>query len=198
MHALVAIAGVLLVGTLSPGPNNLVVMRQAARGGWGAALPAMAGIVAGSAFLLTVVFAASVSTLGAAPQLLAVVTVAGCLYLTFLGGQLIRGGSGAATEAVDRALPAGTAGLFLFQFLNPKAWAITITVVASVPSELGPAALPALIGLAAVISAASLALWGSLGVVITRHRRWPAWRTRFDRALGGLLIGASIALLVGW
>ena len=45
MEALISIVGLITVGAITPGPNNLVVMQTAARRGFVGALPDIAGIV---------------------------------------------------------------------------------------------------------------------------------------------------------
>jgi hypothetical protein len=58
MNALMAVAGFITVAAVTPGPNNLVVMRTAMRAGILGALPAIAGVVVGGIVLL------SLATLG--------------------------------------------------------------------------------------------------------------------------------------
>ncbi len=92
-------------------------------------------------------------------------------------------------------LPAGTAGLFGFQFVNPKSWILVLTVAAAAPAEGGPLAQFArLAPLFAVIPAAALLLWAALGVAAKglAGGRGGAW---LDRALGGLLVVSALALL---
>ncbi len=57
MEALIGAAGAIAAAALTPGPNNFVVMRTAARGGLAGALSAIAGVVLGSLALLAVVVA---------------------------------------------------------------------------------------------------------------------------------------------
>ena len=57
MNTYYAVAALIALGALTPGPNNLVVLGAGARGGLWAALPPIAGIVAGSLAMLAVVAA---------------------------------------------------------------------------------------------------------------------------------------------
>ena len=52
MYRLFAVCGLLCVAAITPGPNNLVVLRASSQGGIRAALPAIAGIVLGGLLLL--------------------------------------------------------------------------------------------------------------------------------------------------
>jgi threonine/homoserine/homoserine lactone efflux protein len=252
MEALIGAAGAIAAAALTPGPNNFVVMRTAARGGIAAALPAIAGVVLGSLVLLGVVVAGAGAAFDAVPHLRVALTIAGCLYLVYLGVRLLRGGSGggkeraparapqdaqdgkhmenvqAARETSQAAksqerLPAGVAGLFGFQFLNPKSWVLVLTATAATPAGSGGLArFGGLAVLFAVIPTACLLLWAALGkataVAATtepgtaKHERAEAGLERdprgaaggrsgrarawLDRVLGALLIASALLLLV--
>ena len=175
MNGLIGAAGALAAAALTPGPNNFVVMRTASRRGLAGTLPAIAGVVLGSLAMLAVVVAGAGAASAAEPRLPAALAVAGCLYLVFLGARLLAGGadSAAASRPVRQArpalretLPAGTAGLFAFQFVNPKSWILVLTVATAAPAQGGPLARFArLAPLFVVIPAAALLLWSALGSV---------------------------------
>jgi threonine/homoserine/homoserine lactone efflux protein len=213
MEALIGAAGAIAAAALTPGPNNFVVMRTAARGGVRGALPAIAGVALGSLALLAVVVAGAGAVFDAEPRLRAALAVAGALYLVYLGARLLAGGSGggsAGGPARAEELPAGVAGLFGFQFLNPKSWVLALTATAATPAGWGALArFGRLAALFAVIPTACLLLWAALGAATaaTRKRlsggtggerphaggRAGAW---LDRALGGLLIASALLLLM--
>ena len=108
----------LLIAAITPGPNNLVVMRAAARNGWKTALLPVAGVVAGGLVLLLVVVSGAGSVFSTWPWLRGAIEAGGVLYLVWLGTRMI---AAAGREADSTALPGGFAGLFGFQFLNPRA-----------------------------------------------------------------------------
>jgi threonine/homoserine/homoserine lactone efflux protein len=198
-QTLLATTGLLLAGAITPGPNNFVVLREAARGGWRGALPAIAGVVAGSLALLLLATGGAGAALAAVPRLAPAIATAGGLYLAWLGIRLIASrprGDGEESAASD-GLPAGTWGLFVFQFLNPKAWLLALTVTASVQPELGTVrALPTLAVLFAVVPALCLGLWAWAGVALARRLERPEVRIRLDRTMGSLLSASALLLLI--
>jgi threonine/homoserine/homoserine lactone efflux protein len=199
--ALAGAAGLLLAGAITPGPNNFVVMREAARAGWPGALRAIAGIVAGGLALLAVVVAGAGAVFAAEPALAAVTTAAGCLYLAWVGVRLIAAAGRPEEDEVGpeggRGLPAGVRGLFVFQFLNPKAWVLVLTATSAARSQGGLAALAGLAVLMVAIPAVCLTLWSAFGLLMTRRLRSPAVRAWFDRSMGGLLVVSALLLLAG-
>jgi threonine/homoserine/homoserine lactone efflux protein len=194
-----------------------VVRRAAAGGGVRGALPAIAGVVLGSLALLAVVVAGAGVLFTAVPLARGVLAVAGCSYLVWLGARLLLAGrgearpdppaNGAAAPVEPRhqaprgdALPAGVAGLAIFQFLNPKSWVLVLAATAAAPVALGPLSLFLRLGLLVLfIATGSLLLWALLGAGLERvlgQRREREW---IDRGLGALLVASALALLVeGW
>jgi len=193
MNSLLAVAALLSVAAITPGPNNIFVLRTAAHGNLMKALPAVIGIVLGSVTLLAVVVAGAGAALTAWPALGAVVGTLGALYLVWLGFRMI---ASAGVEGLASNLPAGVFGLFLFQFLNPKGWVMVLTVVAAGREKDALDTFLRLAPLFACISAICLLLWAALGSVLSGFLARPAARRWTDRMLGALLIVGAVLLLI--
>ncbi len=192
LSALIAASGLLLVATLSPGPNNLVVLRTAAQGGIAAAWPSILGIVLGGVTLLGVAITVGASA-SAWPQARTVIAVAGAIYLGWLGLRLLHA---RGDEHASAALPAGITGLFCFQFLNPKSWVMALSLVAAFPPLGMVQTLAWLIPLFLLIPTASLLLWALLGQQLATHLRNPGLRRRVDRIMGLALLASACLLLL--
>ena len=193
---ILAVAGFITVAAITPGPNNFIVMAAAARGGWTAALPPIVGVVAGSLVLLALVWAGAAVAFEALPTLRLLLTIAGALYLTWLGGQLIwqsdrTGGSEAGAAG---GLPSTAPGVAAFQLMNPKAWVLIVTAAAALAGE--SAAPYALAGLLAVISTLCLGLWAYAGSAIAGWLRKPGARAWFDGVMGSLLVASAVLLVL--
>lgn len=191
MSSLVAIAGVLLIAAISPGPNNLVVMRAAARSGFTHALPAVAGILLGSVVLLAAAVAGVGVLLAKWPLLGALIGIGGGLYLVWLGLSLLLV---ANVDGAEPELPAGVAGMFGFQFINPKAWMIVLSIVSSAQAGSALDTFTRLAPLLVCVSLACLSLWAAFGSALSGYLIRPNVRRWTDRILGALLI-LSAALL---
>jgi threonine/homoserine/homoserine lactone efflux protein len=199
VEALIGVAALIVVAAITPGPNNLVVMQAAARGRAAGAVPAIVGIVLGSLALLAVVVAGAGAAFEVEPRLRTALAVGGCLYLSWLGLQLVvrtfRADTG-PTRVLAKPLPAGILGLFGFQFLNPKSWVMVLTATAAGQSSAGVlATFLRLSVLFVVIPAICLALWSSLGFAMARVLERPTVRRWFDRGMGLLLVGSAALLL---
>ncbi len=206
MDPLVAVAGFVAVAAITPGPNNFIVMTAAGRGGFPAALPAMAGVVAGGLGLLVVIWSGAGAAFAAVPQLRLVLVAAGALYLAWLGAVLIWRARGSGTgldqpaghrRAGGGGLPSTMLGVAAFQFMNPKGWVLVATAAAALSAGgTGLAALATLAALLIAIPSVCLILWAGAGAAIAGWLGRPAARRRFDRAMGALLIASAALLLL--
>jgi len=188
-----SIALFLFIATITPGPNNLVLMRAAARNGWTGALPALIGVVSGGLVLLVAVASGAGSAFSAWPWLRVSIELGGVVYLVWLGVQMF---VSAGRDTAVTSLPTGLFGLFCFQFLNPKGWVMVLTVVAASNTTGAIDAFRRLTPLFVAIPTPCLLLWAGLGGVLARHLTSPMVRLWTDRLLGALLILAALLLFV--
>lgn len=194
-RVVLATAGIVAVGALTPGPNNLIVLDHAARRGFARALPAVIAITCGSVALILVVAGGAGAVLSGSHWLHFAATVAGCAYLCWLGMGLLVRSSGVAARppGLESERPWN---LFAFQLVNPKGWAMALTASTALEDcrSLG-AALTDLAALFAIIPAACLLLWCAAGASLTRQLERPRTRLAFDRSMGALLLASAIALV---
>jgi threonine/homoserine/homoserine lactone efflux protein len=187
-----AIVALFLVAAITPGPNNLIVLRTSARAGFSGAMITIASIVAGSLVLLTAIIAGLGALVGQWPLLRVLIGAGGALYMIWLGLCLILRRRSASH---DRELRAGAFGIFAFQFLNPKGWLMMLSAVAASPAHNSLATFLFLAPLATGISTLCLLSWAGLGRVLSSQLHRPAVALWIDRVLGALLIASVLPLL---
>lgn len=200
MSALLIGAGVIAVATITPGPNNLLVMRIAARSGFVSALPAVAAIVAGGLGMWAMVAAGASTAFQTVPHLYALMTLAGGAYLCWMGARLVL----ETLRPPEKRVPTPTSvrqgsvvALFCFQFVNPKSWVLVLTVTAVVGNGAEPLRTSLVLAAAfTVISALCLALWCAMGVSMMRHLDTTAARNWIDRVMGALLFASALLLVL--
>ena len=200
METLIAVAGIVTVASITPGPNNFVVMAAAVRGGYVAAVPAMLGVVVGALALILLVWAGADVVFDAMPVLRQLFLTAGVGYLICLGAMMLWQSRPSANSGSDRApdlLPQTMVGLASFQVVNPKAWVLVLTATTAISSDIpSPNSLWLLALIFIPISSLCLSLWALAGVSISSGLGKPVFKRWFDRLMAALLIPSAAALLV--
>lgn len=191
MPSILPIASLLLLAAIMPGPNNLVMVRAGSLGDARAALSAMAGVVLGGAVVLVLTAAGLGVLLARWPLLRTFIAVGGATYLIWLGWRLMHPQAGVDGKST---LPAGAAGLFAFQFLNPNAWVMMATVTSHLPDGGMAAAVFRLVPLFAGISLVCSLLWVVAGRALMSRMAQASTRAWIDRVLGASLMASTLLL----
>jgi threonine/homoserine/homoserine lactone efflux protein len=192
---ILAFAGVVTLGAMSPGPDFAVVVRRAVAGGRMAGTAAAAGVASGVFLWALAAAVGLVALLSVVPAVLTVVRIAGAAYLTYLGVQAWRQ-SGRAAAPPERRGSAFRDGL-LCNVLNPKAAVFFVALLPQfLPARPGPLDVLLLSALAVAIT---LAWFGAVAQVVALLRRVlsrPRVRRTIDAVSGTVLIalGARLAL----
>jgi threonine/homoserine/homoserine lactone efflux protein len=129
--------------------------------------------------------------IGRAPWLFTVLLIASTGYLLYLAFRIAT--SNRIGEADARAKPLTFLDAAAFQWVNPKAWAMTLGAATSFSR---PAHMAADVGTVALILALfglpCIMLWAGGGVAIRRYLHRPALLRTFNLGMAGLLV-ASLA-----
>jgi threonine/homoserine/homoserine lactone efflux protein len=150
------------VMSITPGPNNVMLTASGARFGLRRTLPHIVGICAGVAIQLLAVCAGLGALFNRWPALQLALGWAGAAYLVLLGWQILRSGE---LQAREGARPVSFLSATMFQFLNPKAWVMTVTAAAVfLPREFGPVARSAyMVGITEAIGIPCIVIWTLFG-----------------------------------
>lgn len=125
------IAGFLLLAVpafFTPGPNNLMLMTSAAKFGVQRTVPHALGIIVGFPFMVFAVGLGLGQLFTAYPVVKDVLRVAAAVYFLWMAWTMLGLKIGAA-QADER--PMKTIEAALFQWVNPKAWAMATSIVAA-------------------------------------------------------------------
>lgn len=197
----IAVAAIIAVATITPGPNNLIVLEAGVRGGWREGLPLITAVIAGGLLLLTLVWAGAGLLFAAEPRLRTLLALAGSAYLFRLGAALLlppaQAEAGTEVRTPSPTSPRSWAGVVLFQLVNPKAWVLMLTATAVVERS-GWEGMIGLAALFAMLSASSLVIWTVAGSVLAAVLDQPCRRRWLDRGMGAVLIGSAAAVLGVW
>lgn len=112
------------VMSITPGPNNVMLTASGASFGFRRTLPHLLGVGAGFVVQLLAVCAGLSVLFTRLPRLQSALGWVGAAYLIYLGWQMLGTGE-SASRRTQR--PVTFLEAALFQFLNPKAWVMSVT-----------------------------------------------------------------------
>ncbi|MCR9212301.1 MAG: LysE family translocator [Proteobacteria bacterium] len=122
-----ALCAFALVTSITPGPNNLMLMASGANFGFSRSIPHMAGIGLGFVVMVILVGLGLAQVFEAFPISHVILKVVSVCYMLFLAWKIAGAAPPSDTEKTGTPLTFLQAALF--QWVNPKAWAMALTAV---------------------------------------------------------------------
>lgn len=171
----------------TPGPNTMMLLASGVNYGVRPTLPHIFGISGGIVGLILAVGLGLGAALMAAPRVALVLKIAGITYMLWLAWRIA--GAGPVEAAASGGRPLSFLEGALFQFVNPKAWAMAISGVAAFTSpDDFPRQLAAMLILFGLLNVPIALAWTGLGAGLAA---WlgDARRARvFNLAMAALLV----------
>lgn len=187
IEILFALVGFAFVSSITPGPNNLMLLASGTNFGFWRTLPHMLGIALGFCFLLLCTGFGLGQLLERAPILHTMLKVAGASYLVYLAWRIANSGPVENAETVGRPMRFIEAAAF--QWVNPKAW---VMAIGSMTAYTNPSAYGLSVLLVAIVFTSvnfpGIAVWCGMGLALRRFLSDP-WRLKiFNRSMAVLLV----------
>jgi threonine/homoserine/homoserine lactone efflux protein len=183
------------VMSITPGPNNVMLTAAGATFGFRRTVPHMLGVCVGFSIELLAVCAGLGAIFTRWPDLQTVLRWVGAAYLLYLGVRMLGGGE-ARTGVTTR--PVTFLEAALFQFLNPKAWVMTLTAATLfLPRELGVIAADAyMVAVMVLINLPCIAVWALFGSSLRSFLARPASRKGFNTAMAVALAATGVIMVM--
>jgi threonine/homoserine/homoserine lactone efflux protein len=187
----VALTVFAFVATITPGPNNLMVLASGVNFGFRRTVPHMLGITGGFAVLVIAVGLGLGALLTAFPDVETGLKVAGGAYLLYLAWKIATTRS-LSVGGEGRAQPMTFLQAAAFQWVNPKAWVLALTSMAFYTAPAAPiqSMAVAILVFTAMIPPV-VALWTGFGTALRNWLSDPARLKWFNIAMG-LLLAATL------
>ncbi len=194
---LTALVTFALVSTITPGPNNLMLMASGANFGFGRTVPHMSGILAGVLVMFVLVGIGLSQVFDAWPASFQALKVISVLYLLFLAWKIATA-AGPGEGAAAGGKPLTFIQAALFQWVNPKVWVVALTAI-TVYSPLHDAEAVIVVALVfGMVTLPSVTIWTLMGQqlasLLTNNLRLRI----FNYIMGALLVGSLYPVLLSW
>ena len=195
------------VTSITPGPNNMMLLTSGLNFGVRRTIPHMLGISVGYVILMFAVGFGLGEALRAVPWAFLALKIAGGAYMLWLAWQIARStppadkeGPGEGEARSKAQGPRGPMTLLqaaAFQWVNPKAWVIVVTAVATyVSPDTLVRDLLLITLLCGLINLPSIGVWAVFGAALRRFLADPGWRRVFNVTMAALLVLSLWPLLV--
>jgi threonine/homoserine/homoserine lactone efflux protein len=181
-----ALLGFAFVTSITPGPNNMMLMASGVNFGFARTVPHMLGIGIGFTVMVLLVGLGLVGVFTAWPPAHRVLQVVSVVYMLWLAWKIAHA---AAPEAKDGQ---GRPFTFLqaagFQWVNPKAWTMALGAVAiyAPDQNFGSVAIVALAF--GAVNLPCVSSWTLVGIGLRRFLQSPARLRLFNWTMAGLLV----------
>ena len=193
--AYIALAIFSFASSITPGPNNLMLMASGANYGIRRSLPHMMGVGIGFVFMVLMVGIGLVQIFESVSWSYLALKIISAVYLLYLAGRIATAAAPGEGEA-ESGKPFTFWQAAAFQWVNPKAWTMALTAVAVyAPSQslLAGGLVAAAFG---SINLPCISLWTAMGeqlrVVLTNPRRLRA----FNITMALLLVASLYPVLI--
>ncbi|NOD65397.1 MULTISPECIES: LysE family translocator [unclassified Ruegeria] len=190
---LMALIVFAFVTSITPGPNNLMLMASGANFGFRRSIPHMLGIGLGFTVMVLLVGAGLVQVFDRYPISHTALKIVSVVYLLYLAWKIAHAAPAQGSEA--SGVPMTFLQAAAFQWVNPKAWAMALTATtAYAPNQ----TLHAILLVALVFGAVNLpsvSTWTVLGQQMARVLTNPRRLVTFNWAMAALLIASLYPVL---
>lgn len=194
-ETILALALFSLVGSISPGPSNFMLLASGTNFGFWRTVPQILGITFGLSSVLLAVGLGLGALIHAYPPVGLALKIAGSAYLLYLAWRIAMSRSVASGEA-NAARPLTLLESAAFQWVNPKAWVAALTAMAAYASAESPFVSVLVITLViAIVNLPSVAVWAGFGVALRSFLADPVKLKWFNIVMGLLLVATLWPLL---
>lgn len=183
------------VSSITPGPNNTMLLASGVNFGFNRTIPHMLGISCGFTLMVLAVGLGLGAVFKAYPLLYTVLRYAGAAYLLYLAYKIATSGP-ASNNDEGRGKPMSYLNAAAFQWVNPKAWVMAVGAITTYTPINGYFTNVAVIALVfGIVNLPSVSLWAGFGSLLRNVLRDPLWLRVFNGVMAALLVLSLYPLL---
>lgn len=194
LPALISLIGFAFVTSITPGPNNLMLMASGVNYGVRRTLPHMLGISIGFIALALGVGFGLAELFARFPVVQTILTALCLLYLLWLAYRIATAAPPEGSTKKGRPLTFLEAAAF--QWVNPKAWAMAMTAVTVFIPNPSATAVLAVAFVFGLVNLPSIATWVALGEIMRRWLRHPGRTRVFNIIMAVLLVASTLPIVL--
>ena len=181
-----ALLGFAFVTSVTPGPNNMMLLASGVNFGFRRTIPHMLGISVGHSVMVFLVGMGLAGVFKAWPPALMVLKLASVAYMLWLAWKIAH--AAAPGEGRQSARPMTFLQAAGFQWVNPKAWAMALTAVSAYVAQPSALAYATVAVAFAMVNLPSITLWTVAGQALRGWLTGPGRLAVFNGVMAVLLV----------
>lgn len=193
----------MLVSSITPGPNNTMLMASGVHFGYRRTLAHLMGVQLGFGFMLIAVGLGLHAVLAQFPAFYDVVRFAGGAYMVWMAWSLASARPHVQEQTTieqspqNEPQPLGFWGAVLFQWVNPKAWVMAVTIMSAyVPPGAGLLHIAPLGLMFAVLGFPCSSVWVGFGSALRSYLQDPFRMRVFNCSMAAALLASLYPMLI--
>lgn len=193
---LLSLMAFAVASSITPGPNNLMLLASGANYGFRRTIPHMLGIGVGFIVMMVVIGLGVGQMLQASPRIYTGLRVISILYMSWLAWRIATGGPVDSSPGNPHAKPMTFLQAVLFQWVNPKAIAMALAATATYTDPSRYAASLLVVALVfGSINLPCVSVWAGFGVALRNWLKDPARLRLFNVGMAVLLVMSFLPLV---
>lgn len=192
---LLPLSAFAVVSSITPGPNNTMMLASGLNYGFVRSLPHLFGICCGFAFMIFATGLGLHVVFEQVPMLQTILKYGGALYLLWLAWKLAHAAPMSSAQAA-LSKPMGFWGAAAFQWINPKGWVMALSALTTyLPQGFGVSDAGLLAGVFGFVGIFCVGAWALFGVAMRRVLQNPRSVRIFNLVMALALVATLYPLL---
>ena len=191
LNAIFALVLFAFVSSITPGPNNLMLLSSGTRFGFRRTIPHMLGVAIGFALMIALVGLGLARLFIAYPSVRFALKVGSIGYLVYLAWKIATAPPPQANSVGDEGRPMSFLQAAAFQWVNPKAWTMALTALSAYMPPTDPWLGLMIVSLVfGTVNLPSVSIWAAMGTQLRRYLAEPTILRWFNRTAAILLLAS--------
>lgn len=184
-----------IVMSVTPGPNNLMVLFSSVRFGARKTLDHISGASAGSALMLLLVGLGLHEIFTLFPSIQVIMKYSGAAYILYLSWKILA--STGEVQATGHSQPMSFIGAAFFQLINPKSWIMaSVAISTCLPAVFSFTDIALYAVLFAVVCFPCVGVWAWFGAMIKHYLMDARLVRRFNQSCAGMLALSALSMVL--
>ena len=197
IESMLALIGFAFVTSITPGPSNLILLAASANFGFWRSTPLVLGISLSFLSMLLIVGFGLGQVLRANESLYTVLKILSLFYILWLAWKIARSSPLKSGDDETASRPLTFLQMALLQWVNPKAWAVALTVTVAYTTPTNYAASLLLMTLVfGIVNLPSVSAWAVFGSVLRKILHDPVKVRAFNLLMAVLLVGSMLPIVL--